>query len=70
MRLYTSAVRRGVRVPQMLTLDDRFEEIVADAMPEAKMQPYREPEPEPVKPVPAEHPEEGVPAEEKPAEEK
>ncbi|MFY7069974.1 hypothetical protein ACOQFV_29295 [Nocardiopsis changdeensis] len=54
----------------MLTLDDRFEEIVADAMPEAKMQPYREPEPEPVKPVPAERPDEGVPAEEKPAEEK
>ncbi|WP_306369550.1 hypothetical protein [Nocardiopsis sp. CC223A] len=55
----------------MLTLDDRFEAIIADAMPEAKMVPVQEPEPEPEKSVPADVlPAEGAPAEEKSSEEK
>lgn len=45
MRLYTSAVRRGVRVPKMLTVDEQFEAIVAGATPGAKLQPMEEPTP-------------------------
>ena len=51
----------------MLTLDDRFEAIIAGAVPEAKMRPYQEPDPK--APVPAEVPGEGVPAEGEPEEE-
>ncbi|MFL1376670.1 MULTISPECIES: hypothetical protein [unclassified Nocardiopsis] len=51
----------------MLTLDDRFEAIVADVMPDAKMRPYQEPDPE--GPVPAGEPDGDVPAEEEPKEE-
>lgn len=51
----------------MLTLDDRFEAIIADAMPEAKMRPYQEPDPE--APVPAGEPGGEVPAETEPKEE-
>lgn len=68
LRLYTSAVRRGVRVPKMLTMDERFEAIVADVAltPEAKMGPLREPDPERRLPDETEDgPEEREPAEEK-----
>lgn len=48
MRLYTSAVRKGVRVPKMLTVDERFEAIVSGAYRDVradKMQPMEEPTP-------------------------
>ena len=66
MRLYTSAVRRGVRVPKMLTVDERFEAIVADVTPAAKMNPLREPDPEKALPV-EQQPVETVPEQEKPS---
>jgi hypothetical protein len=52
LRLYTSAVRKGVRVPKMLTVDEQFEAIVADVAPVAKLDPYQEPAPK--ESVPAE----------------
>lgn len=45
LRIYASAVRRGVRVPKMLTVDEEFERIVAEVRPTAKMRPLEEPEP-------------------------
>ncbi|MFD6095028.1 hypothetical protein ACFVWN_09440 [Nocardiopsis flavescens] len=50
----------------MLTLDDRFEALVADAVPQAKMRPFQEPDPEVPAPVgePVEPPAEEVPKEE------
>lgn len=51
----------------MLTLDDRFEAIVADMVPEAKMRPFEEPDPG--SPVPAAEPAGDTPAEEEPKEE-
>ena len=68
LRLYTSAVRRGVRVPKMLTMDERFEAIVADVAltPEAKMRPLHEQDPERGTPDGTE----GAPEEREPAEEK
>ena len=72
LRLYASAVRRGVRVPKMLTLDERFEAIIVDVHREVradKMDPLREPDPK--KPVPAEEkPGETTPDKEKSSEEK
>ena len=59
LRLYTSAVRRGVRVPKMLTVDERFEAIVAGVTPEAKMQPMEEPTPKEGAPKEAEEEKEG-----------
>jgi hypothetical protein len=61
LRLYASAVRKGVRVPKMLTVDEQFEAIVSDAYHEVradKMDPYREPAPEP-KPVEEKEKQEG-----------
>ncbi|WP_285734561.1 hypothetical protein [Nocardiopsis sp. ATB16-24] len=59
-------------MPKMLTVDDRFEAIVADVSREVradKMQPYQEPDP--TKPAPAEEkPGQSTPAEEKPTQEK
>ncbi|MFW6642181.1 hypothetical protein ACOALZ_19335 [Nocardiopsis algeriensis] len=50
-------------MPKMLTVDERFEALVAEIGPEAKMVPLQEPDPE--KPTPAEQaPAEGAPAEE------
>lgn len=69
MRLYASAVRRGVRVPKMLTVDEEFEAIVADVVPEAKLSPFQEPDPTKLAPA-EEKPVESAPAEEKPVEEK
>lgn len=69
LRLYTSAVRKGVRVPKMLTVDEQFEAIVAEVAPVAKLNPYQEPNPEQGSPS-EEKPAESAPAEEKPSEEK
>ncbi|WP_197285863.1 hypothetical protein [Nocardiopsis sp. NRRL B-16309] len=53
-------------MPKMLTVDERFEAIVADVAPDAKMVPFQEPT-DPEKSAPAEGaPEETAPAEEKP----
>ncbi len=52
MRLYTSAVRKGVRVPKMLTVDEQFDAIVSGVEPEARFDPYQEPTPK--ESVPAE----------------
>lgn len=54
LRLYTSAVRKGVRVPKMLTVDEQFEAIVAGVTPEAKMRPMEEPTPKEAAPKEAE----------------
>ncbi len=69
MRLYASAVRRGVRVPKMLTVDERFEAIIADVTPQAKMNPLREPDPEKAVPV-EQKPVETAPEQEKPSQDK
>lgn len=69
LRLYTSAVRKGVRVPKMLTVDEQFEAIVVGAETTAKLNPYQEPNPEQGSPS-EEKPAESAPAEEKPSEEK
>lgn len=45
LRIYASAVRRGIRVPKMLTVDEEFERIVADVRPTGKMRPLEDPEP-------------------------
>lgn len=45
LRIYASAVRRGIRVPKMLTVDEEFQRIVADVRPTAKMRPLEDPEP-------------------------
>jgi hypothetical protein len=66
LRLYTSAVRRGVRVPEMLTVDERFEAIIADATPVARMNPLREPDPE-QRPPAEQKPVESAPEQEKPS---
>lgn len=52
LRLYTSAVRKGIRVPKMLTVEEEFEAIISGVDHEAKMRPLEDPEPK-----------EGVPAE-------
>lgn len=64
LRIYASAVRRGVRVPKMLTVDEEFERIVAGVLPTAKMRPLEEPEPG------KDQPDEEPPAEESPSQEK
>lgn len=46
LRLYTSAMRKGVRVPKMLTVDEQFEAIIEGAVTEAKLRPMDEPNPE------------------------
>ncbi|CAL9493512.1 hypothetical protein SUDANB121_03305 [Nocardiopsis dassonvillei] len=51
----------------MLTLDDRFEAIVADVAPGAKMRPFQEPDPQ--VPAPAGEPDREVPAGAEPGEE-
>lgn len=61
LRIYASAVRRGVRVPEMLTVDEEFDRIVADVRPTAKMRPLEEPEPD-------KDAEDGSPSEEPPSE--
>jgi len=63
LRLYTSAVRRGVHVPEMLTVDESFEAVVAGMEPVAKMNPYRETDPD------QERPREGRTGDTEPAEE-
>src|SRR5699024_3576099 len=63
LRLYTSAVRRGVHVPEMLTVDESFEAVVAGMEPVAKMNPYRETDPD------QERPRESRTADTEPAEE-
>lgn len=45
LRLYTSATRRGVRVPKTLAVDEQFEALIASAVPEAKLRPMDEPIP-------------------------
>ncbi|MFD6950504.1 MULTISPECIES: hypothetical protein [unclassified Nocardiopsis] len=55
-------------MPKMLTVDEEFEAIVADAAPEAKIRPFQEPDP--TKSAPAEEqPAQDAPVEEKPAQE-
>ena len=46
-------------MPKMLTLDERFEAIVAGVTPEAKMQPMEEPTPKEGAPKEAEEEKEG-----------
>jgi hypothetical protein len=53
----------------MLTVDEQFEAIVAEAAPVAKLHPYQEPMPEQGSPS-EDKPAEGTPSEEKPTEEK
>lgn len=69
LRLYTSAVRKGVRVPKMLTVDEQFEAIIAGADVTAKMHPTQEPDPSKASPAEGQ-PVEGEPAEKKSGEEK
>lgn len=45
LRIYASAARKGVRVPKMLTVDERFEAIITGVAPQAKLRPVQEPEP-------------------------
>jgi len=56
-------------VPKMLTVDERFEAIIADVTPQAKMNPLREPDPEKVAPV-EQKPVETAPEQEKPSQDK
>ncbi|WP_433702205.1 hypothetical protein [Nocardiopsis sp. CA-288880] len=53
-------------MPEMLTVDERFEAIIADATPVAKMNPLREPDPEQRIPV-EQKPVESAPEQEKPS---
>ena len=53
-------------MPKMLTVDERFEAIIADVTPAAKMNPLREPDPEKALPV-EQQPVETVPEQEKPS---
>ncbi len=53
----------------MLTVDEEFEAIVADVVPEAKLSPFQEPDPTKLAPA-EEKPVESAPAEDKPVEEK
>ena len=70
LRLYTSAVRKGVRVPKMLTVDEQFEAIIAGAEITAKMSPLRDPDGG-EQPAPSEEkPAESAPAEEKSGDDK
>ncbi|MFJ9558032.1 hypothetical protein ACIRPH_29865 [Nocardiopsis sp. NPDC101807] len=55
-------------MPEMLTVDERFEAIIADAIPAARMNPLREPDPEQRTPV-EQKPAESAPEQEKPSQE-